>query len=164
MRSKHPVGIAVLAVMLIAGSLINILKLFDFGYYRYLFQPLPGWLIFFRYFISWALKITGIIAGIGILRLKDTYRKLAIYLFIFTICTIYWKHPFFGFARHTAYMDRIFNNSGFYQALAERLPMPSFSSLANVSAIVAQVIDVLFAAICIYYFTRPKVKGQFKQA
>lgn len=160
MNSKRPLGVTIFGAILIISSLGHMVTLLDFNHYVYLFQPLPGKIILLRYFISWALRIIGLISGIGILYLKNTFRKLALYLFLVTIVTVSWKHPYVGFQRHAAYLDQIFS----YQMQLKGVVLPSFSSIAGIATMGARILDVLFAGIFIYYFTRLKVKGQFNVA
>lgn len=162
MSNKYPKGITIFGILLIVSSTMHMHTLLDFEHYRYLFHPLPEGIILLRYSISWGMRIIGLISAVGILRLKDIFRKISIYLFIFTILTVNWKHPCFGFQNHAAYLDKFLKDSGLYPLEIWGTRIPSFSSLANVSALCAQILEVLFAAVFIYYFTRPKIKVRFK--
>jgi SAM-dependent methyltransferase len=155
LSNKRSLGVTIFGVIFIVSSLWAMVTLLDFNHYAYFFKYLPEKIIWLRYFGSWVLRILILISGIGILCLSDNFRKLAICLFIFTIVTVYWKHPLAGFQNHTAYLDNLFKSHGLYS---------SFSSIANISAICARIIDVLFAIIPIYYFTRKDVKEQFRVA
>jgi SAM-dependent methyltransferase len=137
--------------------------LLDFEHYSYLFSPLPSRIIFLRFGLSWALRLTGLLSGIGILFRKDGFRKLALGLFVFTLFTVPWKHPVFGFRHHAAYLDQLLKDQGAYPLKMAGVVIPSFSSLAPVSARAAQAAEVLFALAFLYYFTRPKVKAWFKK-
>jgi len=137
--------------------------LLNFEHYSYLFYPLPQNIIFLRFFVSWSLRLIGLISGIGILFRKDGFRKSALCIFIFTIFTVSWKHPFSGFQRHAVYLDQLFKDRGLYPFRIAGVEIPSFSSLAPVSAMAAQAAEVLFALAFIYYFSRPKVKARFRE-
>lgn len=161
MKSGRSRGVTIFGILLIVSSLYAMTALLDFEHYKYLFCPLPEGIILLRFFISWTLRISGLICGIGILFLENTARRLALFLFLFTILTVPWKHPYFGFQNHTAYLDRLFRDTGLSSLEIMGAKMPTFSSLSNISATLARILDSLFAAIFIYYFTRPKVKAQF---
>lgn len=157
-RSK---GVTIFGILIIVTSLLQMRTLLNFSYtnYVYTFSTfLPEEIILMRYFASWSLRIVGLVSGIGILFLNNKCRKMALYLFFFTICTIYWKYPYFVFVNQAPYLD---------QMLLPRLRLhlgygfPTFSSVVGGSVVCARIMDILFAGIFIYYFTRPKVKKQF---
>jgi len=156
LKKKKLWGINIFGILLIFSSLFQMTGL-GFARYKYLFDYMSAEIVLFRYFISWMLRILGIASAIGILRRKDIFRKIALGIFIFTILTVYWKHPHIGFERHTQYLDQMAIETGISE-----LRTRSFSSLTSYAVIGARFLDALFAACFIYYFTRPKVKAQFK--
>lgn len=162
MNSKRSIGVTIFAIILISDSLLQMIELLYFQHYKNTFQFLSDEIILFRYFVSWTLRITGLISGIGILFLKNTFRKFGLSLFIFTIITIYWKYPSLAFKNDAVYLDQFLKDYGCYPIVIKGYGTLTFSSLANGTAIFARVLGVLYAALFIYYFTRPKVKRQFK--
>jgi hypothetical protein len=161
LRQKRPVGITIIGIFLIVSSLWQMLGLVNASYYWYLFRPFPGKIIMLRYVFSWLLRITGFVCGAGLLRLNENSRRLTVYLSVFAIVAVPWKHPVFGFERHAAYLDRLLKNPGHAPLIVLGVAVPSFYSLAKVSALCMQAWEVLCAAAFIYYLTRPEVKKLF---
>jgi len=92
----------------------------------------------------------GLFAGIGILFLNNTVRKMAVALGCFTVCTIYWRHPYYAFS---IYAQDIYQKAN--------IQMVSLETFTWINVIVRYCIDIAFALGVIYYFTRPKVKEHF---
>ena len=156
---RRPAGVVIFGTVLIFSSLVHMHKLFfDYDWYIASYGYWPTGLMVLRYCFSWGQRILGLMAGIGILRLKDIGRKIAIVVGWFTILTIYWKHPYAGFKNHTAYLDQ---HLGFI--LKEwGYPQLSFSQFTLAAVITACLWDILFFGSMIYYLTRPTVKAQFR--
>lgn len=161
LEQNRPKGVMVFAVTIIVTSLGHMITLLDLEHYRYLFYPIPEQLLLLRYFVSWALRIVGLACGIGLLCKSNLSRITALYLFLFTALTVSLKHPYQGFKRHAIYLDQLVVKYGNYPARWGGQGIPSFSSVAKVSAIVIRIIDFLFAAAFIFYFTRPKIRKYF---
>jgi len=158
-EADPPKGVIIFSVLLIVSSLMHISKMvFDrdmyFAYYRYW----PLWLVWVRYAFSWLQRILGLTAAVGMLRLKNYGRQIAIVIGCFTILTIYWKHPYEAFYNMTVDLDHklgfLFAQWGF--------PQLRFSQFALPGMIVNCLLDVLFSGALVYYLTRPTVKAHFK--
>ena len=160
MRESIPKGIKIISVIFITSSLIQMHALLNFEWYKEVYRYLPHQLMITRYCFSWAQRILGLSAAIGILYLNNFSRKILLCISIFSILALYWKHPFIAFQYHTEYLDRelgfLFSHTG--------LPHISFSSLVLPSLIVQDLSDILFNGVVIYYLTRPKVKAMFKKS
>ena len=158
MKNKRPKGVIIFGILIITSSLIHMHKLvLDYDWNREnMLTCMPEWLVVVRYCFSWFQRILGLTIAIGILRLKNIFRKLGIALGVFTICTLYWKHPYSAFLRHTNYLDQQFGH------LLTAAPGITFSSLTLISLIVYYILEIVFWGIFIYYFTHPKVKEQFR--
>ena len=155
MKKNGLIGVTIFGVLTVLSSLVHMSKLIGdrqlyFEYYSYL----PLWLAYARYSVSWTLRILGISSGIGILFYKDVFRKLLIIIGIFTICTVYWKHPYEGFKKHTAHLDKVY---------PEMIKNVSFSSLTIYAVVIHIMYDITYQGVLIYYFTRPDVKAKFKE-
>ena len=153
--AKHKVSkeIIILSIVVILYSLQGLPNL-NFAAYAIKFSPLPGKLVFGRYLLSLVIRIFLFISGIGILFRKDIFRKSIIFISLFTICTIYWKHPFLCFKN-----SLMFNiNHG---VLSPSL-MPKIDMIAWICVVICYMIDISIAIFLIYLFTRPKIRGQFK--
>lgn len=161
----RPAGVTALAVFLVAASLLHMLTLVDVAHYAYVFQSLPHWLLAIRYGVSWAMRILSLMSAVGMLRLRESARKVALSLCWFTIVTIYWKHPYEGFRRHTEYLDAVLAAT-LASAGSGRpawLDAFTFTSLTVPALVVACALDVVFAAGVICYLTRPGVREHFEQ-
>jgi hypothetical protein len=151
-RSK---GVTVWGYLLVLGSLFQIGVLISGGYehYAYLHQEYGPETILIRYWVSWAIKIAGLIAGIGVLKLNDWCRKLAVFNSLFIILTITLKHTYAAYSLHTRYLDH---------TIGGLFPGVSFASLTWPALIIQRAIDIIFGLLLIYFFTRPQVRKQFK--
>ena len=157
-RSFPSIGIVIFAILIIGSSLIHMHKLIvDRIWYFETYAYLPVWLATVRYCFSWFQRIVGISTALGVLFLKNIFRKIAIAIGIFTICTVYWKHPYQGFLKHTRVLDEKY---GHYIALIG-FPEITFSSLTLYAVIGHCILDIVFWGFFIYYFIRPGVKAQF---
>jgi hypothetical protein len=153
-----PAGIYVLSVLFIISSIIHMHVLFtQRSWYWELFKYLPAWLIPFRYFFSWIQRIIGLVIIVGLLRLKEIWRRIMIGLGIFTIGTIFLKHPYHGFKQHTRLLDERF---GEYLILVGFTDY-SFSDLTVWAIVVAYLLDIGFALLYIYYLSKPSIKIHF---
>ncbi|TRZ95582.1 hypothetical protein D4R78_02865 [bacterium] len=157
-KRKIPLGITLFGLWVILTSLLWIIVWsFNFNYYRYLFSPIPAWMIGIRYACAMSLRVLGFFTGLGVLRLSNNFRKVAIGILIFNASAIYWRHPYYAFRNHSAYLDRLFQNSHIAIPFS-----PSFSSLTGISVITACAIDIIFSLCFIYYFTRQRIKNLFR--
>ena len=154
MDKKNAARINLWGILLILTSFYGMIVLLTSGYdhYRYLHQEYSASTIVLRYCVSWAVKIFGFISGIGILAGKDFFRKTAIAGSLFAILTTHLKHSAQGFAQHTRYLDEHFD-----------IPLEGFhfSSLTWGAMMISRMIDVIFAAALIYFFTQREVKKHF---
>jgi SAM-dependent methyltransferase len=160
-NKQRPLGVKILGAIIIITSLAQMFTLLDFAYYEYLFNDLPKAALLARYCLSWLLRVTGLITGIGILLLNNTCRRTGLYLFLFTLCTVAWKHPYAGFEKHAAHLDQLLRTYGIHKLILIGVKLPPFSSVAIISAMGARIADTTFAVICIYYFTRSEVRQYF---
>jgi len=159
-NSSRPSGVTIFSVLIIISSLLHMRYLLEQReIYMHIYSYLPPWLAMLRYSFSWFQRILGLTAAVGMLRLNDLARRLAIVIGSFTILTVYWKHPYTGFKIHTAYLDQhigyILKGWGF--------PDLSFSQFTLAAVIVACLWDICFFGFMIYYLTRPSVKAHFRQ-
>ncbi len=162
MKTKKYSGwITLFGICLIISPITQINYYFNYTDYRYWFRDLPDTLILIRYIFSIAFRALTVIAGIGVLHRINIFRKLSILMGFFTIITIYWKHPVQVF-RHTVIKHfslikahPVIDSINDYQLLEHT----DFFIIA--SMIVAYAVDLIFAALLIYCFTRPEIKKQF---
>ena len=126
----------------------------DFDSYAIKFYPLPEKLILLRHVFSIALRIFIFITGLGILLRKDIFRKSVLFVSLFTICTVYWKHPFLCFKNSLMFNIR--------QGVLSVDLMPKIDFLAWICVVTCYLMDIIISIFLIYLFTRPKIKEQFK--
>lgn len=146
------------AIGIMVTSLMQMTGLLSFERYLLLFDFLPREVVLVRYCLSWTLRFVSIICAIGLLVRNNICRKILLGVFVFTLCTVYWKHPYAGFVNHTRMLDERW--ASLLAMLGE--PRLSFSMIAVPAMVGAIVLDVLFAAVFIYYFTRPGVRKLFE--
>lgn len=81
-----------------AGLVLIAASLFDAGNliapdYAAMFSDLPPGIVQCRYWVSVAVRLAGVAAGVGVLRGSERGRRLAVALGWFTVATVLWKHP-----------------------------------------------------------------------
>jgi small-conductance mechanosensitive channel len=163
MKKKFAIGVTLFGLYFIADSFFQLyMKFFSPNYYLWyssIFQPLPEKIIFLRYVFSIIFRVIELAFGLGILCRKDLFRKLAIFMSWFAIAVIYWKHPVGAFTKHA---NAVINH--IYPATNCQLSSPVNKEFVYwVSLGVVYAIDIGIAALAIYYFTRPRIKEEFKK-
>jgi hypothetical protein len=151
----RPQGATLFGVFLILGSIYKLWGFLGYEYYLLSFQPLPELAIFVRYIGSVTLRILGLIVATGVLLLRDVFRKFFMVLCVLTLCTLYWKHPLFVFENIARHTEQLFLGKSVSGELAYPLH-PWISLIFNYS------VDIIFCVSALFYFTRPKVKEQFR--
>ncbi|MDO8536026.1 MAG: hypothetical protein Q7S30_03340 [Candidatus Omnitrophota bacterium] len=145
-----------ISACLILSSIKDIWNFSHFERYQFIFQYLPQETMLLRYKISIVLRVATIIVAAGVLFRKDIFRKLMIWGSLFTIATIYWKHPLDCY-KHI------------FKKMAELgLMQPSLLRLSDLFSwtmmICHYMLDISIAIGIIYFFTRPYVKTLFYQS
>jgi hypothetical protein len=158
---RRSIGVTVFSFLLIASSIMHVHKLIvDVAWYADTYSYMPAWMILLRYSFSWLQRVLGILAAVGLLALNDAARKLAIAIGIFTILTVYWKHPYIAYKAHAEFLDDRFG------LLFHQLGAPAgfkISSYTMAAVVLNGSLDVIFCATLIYFLTRPVVRDQFKK-
>lgn len=151
MKNKKSVGIIVFGVLIILGSLHESLGL-RLDHFRFLLQPLPDKVIVFRYFVFVIMIVLGLVAGIGVFFLRNIFRKMLLFIGFYNISTYLVDGPFL-----------IRNGPKYIEQQISSLPSVTIGpSLLWITTLMTFAIDLSFAICLIYFFTRPKVKEQFK--
>ena len=156
---KRPPGVIVFAILLILSTLIWSMAHLNYDYYRTTVRFLPEASARSRYFISIINRFLVLASAVGILFLKDIFRKMGLLLCFLTVCVIPWKHPFFtlkDLAEKAT--QQILSTIPPIDTMARELvfKISLWSSVA-----IVYIIDIGFAVAFIYYFTRPRVKALF---
>ncbi len=151
-------GIAVLAWLMLIFSTASLLGL-DVRVFFSLYKFLPKSVVLSLYCYGVLAVTLGIIASIGILRLNESLRKVAVAINALDFLV---GLPFF------LYLPSV--RQSFYEIAGSVIggratPFLSVEGLARsefyasvFGALAAMILNIIF----IYYFTRPKVKEQFK--
>ena len=156
--SKRSPGVIVLAILFILGALIQLTGV-KFSDYRVFFQPLPEKIILAHYFLTKILLLLGVVSGIGILLLKNIFRKIAVFLSWYTIFTYLVEGPFFIFRNVPKYIDNLSLNMS---SQTKSISLSFISSFIWNYTIITWIIDFSFAICIIYFFTRNSVKVRFR--
>lgn len=153
-------GIRVFGLGLILTSLLQMRVLADAERYWYLFQDWPAASIPWRYAASWAARLVGLVAGVGVLRRQEWARKAVVGLAVATFLTAHWKHPYAGFARH---LEDLAYRSPAGTLLFQLVPMTGLdhARLTWTMVIIARAQEMALALLLGWYFTRPRVKARF---
>jgi hypothetical protein len=144
---------------LIITTLFHVHKMiFDYNFYMYYYSDL-GRIAYLRYAFSAFQRIVGLSIGIGLLKEKEWARITGIVLGIFASLTVYWKHSYPAFLKHTRYLDQQFGYLLHQWAIPPGL---TFESLTVPAMITHWILDILFWGVFIFYMTRPCVKERFR--
>ena len=154
-------GITVFGVIIVVTSLLQLNTLVRWAYYQWLFNLLPEDVLRLRYFISITLRVLGLASGIGILLHKDLFRKIAIGISVFTVATIYWKHPLYMVSKHARVVIGWLSRSNCCSAGLSQPPLIKIIEWSSLISLCA--VDIGFALWLVYYFTRPRIKAYFKK-
>jgi len=157
---KKPFNIFVFAILLILSSLIWFAAYMNYHVYRITFQWLSEESARARYLLSVINRALVLVSGVGILCLKDIFRKIGLVLCVLTICVLPWKHPYLVFKNLAENITQQVLNTMPPESIAVSESISTISLL--VSMIIVYAVDIVFALAFIYYFTRPKVKNYFK--
>lgn len=139
MKKKRLVGIITLAVLLILGSLEQIINWTSINSYRMLARQLPESFIIFRFFAAKFFIVIGLITGVGLLFRKNAYRIIAIFIGVYL--------------------------SVYYYLIEGPLSIKNLISYGvkiDLAIIMKMLGEFTFGLCLIYYLTRPKVKEMFR--
>ena len=155
---KGSTGIRVFSSLLIVWAMFNLMGMADVEGWNFINQPLPERVIQANYFISVFFATLALMSGVGILFLKESFRKIVLAAAFFTLFTYLIEGPLFIYANLPALVQQ--------QAALVITQTPDLSLTGITAAIwfimiFGYVIDFGFAVALIYFFTRSKVKKQF---
>ena len=150
--------IQLFACLLFFSSFIHIGKLvLDYNWYMDTYSYLPVWLAVGRYLFSWFQRIIGLTVAFGLLYRKNFARLLGMVLGVFTISTIFWKHPYDGMLRHIHFLFE--TNPTVHKAIMES--GVTLSGLTIAVIIVHSLLDIIFWVLYINFFRKEKIKVKF---
>jgi len=151
-------GIVIISILWVASSLFQIWVLFNWQGYQHLFgnQYLPASWLLIRYTGSWIQRILGLIAGLGLWERRRWAAKIIIFLSVFNVVTVFWKHPYEAFRNASL---GLVPQSVIIKLTQAHIP---FSSLLWFVVVLVWVMNELFFGFIIYYLTRPHLTSQLK--
>ena len=153
LKGKISKEIIVLAAIIILYSVVG-MPSSSFDDYALRLRPLPEQIIFARFIYSITLRIVLFISGIGILFRRDIFRKIVLFISFFTISTVYWKHPVFYFKK---FLMSYFGQGAPTVELISKVNFMAWGCVA-----ICCIVDISVALCLVYFFTRSKIKEQFK--
>lgn len=156
---KRSKGVTIFGILLILSCLFQMLGLTKADTWKLLFQPLPEGIVYIRFLISVIVLILGVISGIGVLFLKDIFRKIALFLGFFALYAYLIEAPFFTFRNMPQFIKQAAMHAA---ATIPGVVESTYSLVLWTTMIISWIIDLGFAICLIYFFTRTKVKAQFK--
>ncbi len=147
-------GIDLIGFFLMAGGIYHLIGISDYGFYQFMFQQLASRAIFYRYIVSVLFRLITIAAGLGLVLRKEAFRKFAIGLAVYMLCTVYWKHPFYVFENLAIYSEyHVWDTSGHYPLAYPWHPYISMGFY--------YVMDIVFSLAVLIYLRKDAVKQQF---
>ena len=147
-------GIWLCAVFLITSAIFDLLNFTDMSYYRQIFAQLSDEVFKLRMGFSAFLRVFSLVIGFGLILRKNWARQLAIYLCLFTIATIIWKHPYYVFENIA-----IIAEQQFFQEPVTELQYPSFPWISMFTYI---TLDIVISICIIFYLKQDKIVEEFK--
>ena len=155
-------GVIFFSILIIGSSFVHMHKLYvDYDYYHQIYSHWPPWLLKLRYAFSWLQRIAGITAAIGVLFYNNLCRRLVFAIGIFTISTVYWKHPYTAFLKHTHSLDQQYSHVLADINASLGTANLSFAQFTRVSQVTHWILDISFWTFWMWYFSRPRVKAPF---
>ncbi|HLF18152.1 MAG TPA: hypothetical protein VI749_04565 [Candidatus Omnitrophota bacterium] len=155
--SKKPRSLSLLIIcsLLATSCVYDFFNLVDYGYQRQLFLPMPEWVFQVRFCFSILLRSALIAISVGLIYRNELARKAVIAIAVFTIATIYWKHPYYVFENIAIMVEQ-----QYFGAPIKQLQFPEFP---RISMLVYIAVDLIIAGVLIYYFTLPSVVRFYKK-
>ncbi|MCB9747973.1 MAG: hypothetical protein H6755_06150 [Candidatus Omnitrophica bacterium] len=158
-KRKHQplIGISIFVILIVFDSLINIGHLINVSKFRENLVSFSNFEIFMRYLWAWMIRLGWIVGGIGILSHKEIFRKTLVIVSVLSIVSVYWK---FSYVLIEPIAQPFYTNLAAAQStLSARLSLEQFTWIV---IFILYFIDTVFAGGVLIYFSRDKVKNQFK--
>jgi len=136
--------------LIVLVSAFELFWILDFKRYSFLFYNYPKNIILIRYIVSILLRVSLIISAFCIFSYKNIFRKIIIFISLFNIFFIFFKHPvicFNNILRTTIPLNR-------YSLL--ELNIIKFSAL-----FINYLFDIIFYTFLIYFFNKQDIKKLF---
>lgn len=168
-----PRGIFIFGLLLILGSLYKLSGFIRYDYYVFMFQQLPAGGIGDRYIISIAYRLVGLVTAGGLLLRREWARQIFLCLCIFTLATLYWKHPYSVFENIAIYQEWLAGINELPKGTITESTYPIYPQdlggyqlarpeIPRTARVLHSLIDLVFCGSAIYYFTRKNIFSVFK--
>lgn len=155
MAKQKLAGVTIFGLLILLSSFVHMSKLVeDATWYFETYGYMPAWLTTTRYCFSWFQRIVGITGAILVLKYHEWGRKILIAIGVFTITTVYWKHPYIAVKAHAQSWQKSF---------PLEVQQYSLETIALWATFILIILDVVFQSVLIYYFTRKDVKEAFQK-
>ncbi len=142
---KRPIGVVVFGLILIVTSLDLLRYMPGYDFYRQVNYEWSESIIKIRFIGSFLFRFIGLILGIGVLLLNDSFRRFLIGFSWYCLITL----PL----RHTYNSQLFFSESLYYQHGS----MFSLQTFTWIAVLIRWLIDGVFSLAVICYFTRPRI-------
>ena len=159
MEKKRSVGITIFAWLIIVLGIIFFLSSLDFKTHMKIYQSFPKNLNVGLIVYGILSSLISIIAGIGLLQLKEVMRKVVVGINLLDVLI---SIPVLFFSinslKQFAYNEAV-------KQVAETNSQVNVDILANISfyfIISFGIFFIVLSLLVIYFFTRPKVKEMFR--
>ncbi|MCA9401996.1 MAG: hypothetical protein KC713_10230, partial [Candidatus Omnitrophica bacterium] len=110
-QPKPRLRIALGTTLLLGVFLLRILYeaafILDLNHYAIMFRYLPDYILIIRFLFSLLLRIVMLVTFIGVIHYSNTFRKVLIWICVFTLLTLFWKHPYQAFENINFYTGSI---------------------------------------------------------
>jgi hypothetical protein len=151
---KRPASLWLFSIFLVTAAIYDLLNFSNYEYYRSIFQQLSDIHFHVRYIFSICLRLFMMAVGYGLFVFKEKARKGTLYFAVFTIVTIFWRHPFYVFERIA-----IMAEQNYFEVTVREL---AYSAFPWISMFFYMTIDLMIAGLLLFYFTRPNVVSLYK--
>lgn len=159
MERKRSRGVTIFAWLMIILNIIVLLSSFDFKTMFECFKSFPRLLIWGMVFYGIISSLLGIFSGFGLLRLKDLARQIGI---VINSIDLLFGLPVFFFSLNDI-MQYSYNSA--VSTIAKSPTGLDINMVTNsifYSIIFMSWVLFILSLSFIYFFTRPKIKEQFK--
>lgn len=126
----------------------------NFSYYSSLFESLPLWLVKIRFTFSISLRLFMLLGAVGVVLRLAWARLVVIFYSVFTIVTIYWKHPYSTFKD---IMLKLQSQGQLTEHMVENITLYAVGLM-----IFFCLKDIFISIISLYLLNREDLKKQFK--
>lgn len=151
-------GVVASGLLLGTISFLYFEKLLNPEYYAWLFEPLSREAVAVRYAISVLVRVLGFVAGFGVLLRREFFRKLLVVACGLAVATCYLRHPWWAFVRHEKV---VFGVIAKLTGTPEITQPPLFTVGAVIGFVLLYLLELVFPAMLVFYFTRRGVARWF---